>query len=104
MLVTEIEQKIRMIEDITGEEISDNHAKSVLIGILDPMTGQHTAREQGSEVSFEKFNVDRILSNLTDPPSEGSSEEEGARRLEAPRRPCLTGALFCPSMHPRGRR
>ena len=55
LLVTEIEQKIRIIEDITGEVITDNHAKSVLIGVLDPMTRQHTAMHQGTEVKFEKF-------------------------------------------------
>ena len=55
LLLTEIEQKIRLIEDITGEEVTDNHAKSVLIGVLDPMTRQHTAMKQGMEVTFEKF-------------------------------------------------
>jgi len=42
-LITEIDRKIKLIEDITGEGPSDMHAKSVLVGILDPLTRQHTA-------------------------------------------------------------
>ena len=35
--------------------ISDNHAKSVLVGILDPMTRQHTAMHHGGNTGYEKL-------------------------------------------------
>ena len=38
-----------------GELISDNHAKSVLVGILDPMTRQHTAMHHGGNTGYEKL-------------------------------------------------
>ena len=46
-LVTEMDQKIKTIEDITGEKVGEMHMHSVLIGILDPMTRQHTAMKHG---------------------------------------------------------
>ena len=35
-LITELERRMKMVEEVTGELISDYHAKSVLVGILDP--------------------------------------------------------------------
>ena len=37
-LVTEMERKMKRVEDITSEEVSEVHAKSVLTSILDPVT------------------------------------------------------------------
>ena len=53
LLVTEMEQRIKLVEDTTGTEIGENHAKSVLVGILDPTTRQHTAMYHGSGYKFE---------------------------------------------------
>ena len=50
-----MDQRLRLAEDITGEDISDNRAKSVLIGILDPLTRQHTAMHQGQKTSYQEF-------------------------------------------------
>ena len=44
-----------MVEEVTGELISDNHAKSVLVGILDAMTRQHTAMHYGGNTGHEKL-------------------------------------------------
>ena len=52
-LVTELERKVKTVEDITGEEVSDGHIKSVLVGILDPMTKQHTAMHHGCKHTAE---------------------------------------------------
>ena len=48
-LITELERRMKMVEEVTGELISDNHAKSVLVGILDPMTRQPTAMHHGGK-------------------------------------------------------
>ena len=52
--ITEMERRIKLVEDITGEEISENHIKSVLVGILDPVTRQHNAMYHGSKMSWEQ--------------------------------------------------
>ena len=44
-----------MVEEVTGELISDSHAKSELVGILDPMTRQHTAMHHGGNTGYEKL-------------------------------------------------
>jgi hypothetical protein len=54
-LITEMERKIKLVEDVTGEEISENHAKSVLVGILDPLTRQHTAMYHGKKATTEQL-------------------------------------------------
>ena len=54
-LITELERRMKMVEELTGELISDNHAKSVLVGILDPMTRQHTAMHHGGNTGYEKL-------------------------------------------------
>ena len=54
-LITELERRMKMVEEVTEELISDNHAKSVLVGILDPMTRQHTAMHHGGNTEYEKL-------------------------------------------------
>ena len=54
-LMTEIQRKIKNIEDITGEVISESHAKSVMVGVLDPITRQHTALYQGAATKPDSF-------------------------------------------------
>ena len=44
---------MKLIRELTHEGVSDVHAKSILIGILDPMTRQHTAYKQSDR--FETF-------------------------------------------------
>ena len=52
-LLTEMEVRMKMVRDLTDHGVSDMHARSVLIGIFDPMTGQHTANNLSE--SFEVF-------------------------------------------------
>ena len=52
-LLTELERRMKMVRDLTEQGISDLHARSVPIGILDPQTGQHTAYRQADP--FEQF-------------------------------------------------
>ena len=52
MLLVEMETKIKAVEDITGEVVSSAHAKGVLVGIMDPITRQHTAMQQGERFDF----------------------------------------------------
>ena len=62
-LITEIDRKIKLIDDITGEEPSDMHAKSVLVGILDPMTRQHTAMSHSKDYEELKRIVIEFANN-----------------------------------------
>jgi hypothetical protein len=64
-LLIEMERKMKNIEDITGEEISEIHARSVLVGILDPTTRQHTATHYGSEYDNLKEVVLEFANNAT---------------------------------------
>ena len=47
------DRKMKLIRELTHEGVSDVHATSILIGILDPMTRQHTAYKQSDR--FEAF-------------------------------------------------
>ena len=44
---TEMDRKSKSIRDLTHEGVADVHARSVLIGLSDHMTRQHTAYKQG---------------------------------------------------------
>ncbi len=46
--ITEMDARAKVVEDITGKPVDDNHAKSVLIGLMDPTTRQHTVRADQS--------------------------------------------------------
>ena len=67
MLLTEMERRIKLVEDVTDEQISENHAKSVLVGILDPMTRQHTAMHHGKKSTCEQLKkvVLEFVNNVT---------------------------------------
>ena len=59
-LLTEMERRMKMVRDLTDQGVSDMHARSVLIGIFDPMTRQHTANKLSE--SFEVFKKQRCWS------------------------------------------
>lgn len=54
-LITEMEERMKLIEDITGKAVDEDHAKSILIGVMDPITRQHTAMNHGVSVTFDKL-------------------------------------------------
>ena len=64
-LITEMEKKIKNVEDLTEEVISDMHMKSVLVGILDPMTRQHTAMHHADDFHTLKKTVLEFANNAT---------------------------------------
>ena len=49
--VIEIDRMAKMTHEITGHPVGDGHWKSVLVGMLDPVTRQHTANLMGSKHS-----------------------------------------------------
>jgi hypothetical protein len=62
-LITEIGRKIKMIEDITGEAVPDMMSKSVLLGILDPLTRQHTAASHSQNFTKLRLKVLEFAGN-----------------------------------------
>ncbi|MDA8582758.1 hypothetical protein N9L68_00965 [bacterium] len=84
-LVTILEGRITVAEELTGKAIDDSHAKSILIAMLDPVTRQHTALKQGADTSYEELK--RIIldfanrSSVDSPPTQlnplgGEAEED----------------------------
>ena len=67
-IVTEIEESMKKLEETMDKDLDEDHAKSVLIGILDPITRQHTCLKHGPEVKFETLKrlVLEFTSNATD--------------------------------------
>ena len=54
-LVSELERRIRVAEDITGDALGDGHIKSILASILDPTTRAHTSAFQGVSSSYQEL-------------------------------------------------
>lgn len=54
-LLMELERRVKVAEDVTVESISDMHSKSILVGILDPVTRQHTAMHRGTRASYDQL-------------------------------------------------
>ena len=54
-LVTELERRIRVAEDITGDTVGDSHLKSILASILDPTTRAHTSAYQGVSTGYQEL-------------------------------------------------
>ena len=56
-LTMEIYCKLKEIRDLTEENVSDTHAKTVFTGFLEPKTKQHTAYRQGDTFEALKHAV-----------------------------------------------
>ena len=54
-MVTEMVSRIKIAEEVTGERISEPHARTILLGFLDDVTRQHTTQFHGSDRSFVQF-------------------------------------------------
>ena len=83
-LITEMDRKMKLVEDVTGEEVSEMHARSVLVGILDPMTRQHTAMNHSKSFDQLKKIVQEFANNSVTAPDamhigriEGTGSEAG---------------------------
>ena len=73
-MFTEMDKKIRFLHDImdVGDEIHDIHKKSVLVGILDPITLQQTAAQHDFDYEKPKViiqNVSNSMTSATTPPT-----------------------------------
>ena len=65
-LVTELEQRMKAVEELTGKEVDEDvHAKSILIGILDPVTRQHTAMNHGKNFKDLKRHILEFINNVS---------------------------------------
>ena len=51
LLITEMDRKMKAVDEV-GVEVSESHAKSVLIGLLDPETRKHTTLKR-KKTSYE---------------------------------------------------
>lgn len=51
--VVELERRIRVAEEITGQQLDSNHAKSVLAMLLDPLTRAHTTHLLGATTDYQ---------------------------------------------------
>ena len=62
--MTEMDRKMKLVGDVTGE-VSEMHARSVLVGILDPVTRQHTAMNHSKSYETLKKIVQEFANNST---------------------------------------
>ena len=76
-LMTEIMRKIKIIEDITGQEVPDMMAKAVLLGVLDPLTRQHAAAMHSQDFTKLRVRVLEFASNAV--PSGGKESMDTGR-------------------------
>ena len=85
-LMTEMEKKIKLIEELTGEVVGGLHKKSVLIGLLDPITRQHTAMRHNENFEVLKQTVVEFVSNAVIIPTGGSSamQVDSTRSVQIP--------------------
>ena len=51
--VIELEGRVRVAEEITGQRLDDNHVKSILAACLDPLTRAHTTHLVGANTSYQ---------------------------------------------------
>ena len=54
-LVTELERRVRVAEDIIGKAMDEVHVKAILASVLDGTTRAHTSQFQGVSTSYEEF-------------------------------------------------
>ena len=59
----EIDKVAKLTQEIAGEAIGNSHFKSILVGMLDPLTRQHTSNLMGSNTSAD--DLKRAILELT---------------------------------------
>ena len=84
--VTELERKMKTVKEVTGTAADKNHAKSVLISLLDPVTRQHTTKAHGG--SFDALKkavmafVNSAVGNIDDTQDEPKKNKDRIGRCE----------------------
>jgi hypothetical protein len=64
VLITEMDKKIKTIEDVIDGDLDEQFKMSVLIGIMDPMTRQHTAMDLEHDYPDMKNNCLKFANNM----------------------------------------
>ena len=54
-LLLDMEKSVKLVQDVTGSGIDTLHKKSIVLGILDPTTRQHTTQYHGSSTPYAEF-------------------------------------------------
>ena len=74
-LVVELERRIRVAEEITGDSLGDGHTKSILAAILDPTTRAHTSAFQGSATKYHELK--RVVLEFANNTAVASAKDHG---------------------------
>ena len=84
--MTELERRIRIAEDITGNPVGDSHVKSILASILDPTTRAHTSAYQGVGTSYQELKraVLEFANNTVATKSDGPEPMNIGKCMEEP--------------------
>ena len=64
VILTEMDKKIKLIEDVLNKDLDEIYKKSVIVGVLDPMTRQHTATDQDEEFHDLKNTILKFANNM----------------------------------------
>ena len=64
VILTETDKKIKIIEDVLDKNLDEEFKKSVLVGVLDPMTRQHTAMDQDENFAVMKKIILKFANNM----------------------------------------
>ena len=83
-LVTELERRIRVAEEITGDQLGDAHVKSILAAILDPVTRAHTSAYQGAATKYHDLKrvVLEFANNTAVVSSSGGKSDTGPEPMQ----------------------
>ncbi len=83
-LLTEFTVKLRLAEELSGEQMSDTHQRTVMVGILDPKTREHTTKYHGTGTSLEKLKkkVMAFINGASAPPTSTASSGRGAAPMQ----------------------
>ena len=64
-LLTEMDRNMKLVEDVTGEEVSEMYARSEVVGILDLVTRQHTTMNHSKSDEALKKIAQEFTNNST---------------------------------------
>ena len=74
-MVTELVNRMKIAEEITGDTVHDTHSKSILLGFIDDLSRQSSIDLHGHETSFLdlKNGIIKFANNATNSTSSSSS-------------------------------
>ncbi len=91
-LVAEFNVRLQLAEELSGKLIDTEHQRSVLCGILDPRTREHTLQYQGVDADLDvlKRKIFAFINGATSPPTATTTAAASSGRGA---QPMLIGAL-----------